>query len=230
MEYKIVNSSDSQKIIEILQPFITENKMDKIDKISKDRTNYLTVVLEDIYQPHNASAVVRTCECFGVQNMHIIENRNQYNINPNIVLGSSKWVNLNRYNEAGINNSKPCIENLKKQGYKLVATTPHKDGYDLENLPLDSKIALMFGTEKEGLSDYAMKEADMYCKVPMFGFTESLNISVTAALFIHYLTTKIHKEINHWRLNEVERTELIAHWYQNCLKNSDKILQENLKE
>ena len=224
-----MGKSEAQKIIELLEPYVTENKKNKISDISKNRMNYLTIVLEDIYQPHNASAVVRTCECFGVQNLHIIENRNQYRLNPDVVLGSSKWVNLNRYNESGINNSKPCFDSLRKQGYKLVATTPHKDGFDLEDLPIDSKIALLFGTEKEGLTDYALNEADYYCKIPMYGFTESFNISVTAALFIHYLTNKIRQEIDNYNLSKEEQLSLISEWYQKIVKNSSILVQDMLK-
>ena len=139
------------------------------------RTRYLTVVLEDIFQSQNASAVLRTCDCFGIQDVHIIENRNPYEINPDVELGSAKWLNMNRYNKSGHNTLEAFTE-LRKKGYKIIATSPHKNDLMIQDLPIEHKIALVFGSEREGLSDIALQNADAFVKIPMYGFTESFNI------------------------------------------------------
>src|SRR3569833_109672 len=146
-------------LIEYLSQFITDNKREKMDQALMSRTRYLTLAVEDIYQPHNASAVVRTCDCFGLQELHIIENKNKYKINPDVTLGSSKCVDIISHNKEE-NNTESCIMSLKKAGYKVIATTPHKNDLNLEDLPLDQKTALLFGNEVEGLSEKAIELSD----------------------------------------------------------------------
>lgn len=198
--------------------FISEHKKNKFNEVIEDRTRHLTVVLEDIFQPHNASAVLRSCDCFGVQDVHIIENRNKYNINPQIALGSAKWLNLNYHNDEK-ENTIECINKLKAQGYKIVATTPHQDDIMLQDLPLDQPIALLFGTEKEGLSDVALEHADVFMRIPMYGFTESYNISVSAALCLHSITDRLRKSDIDWQLSEQEKQTLKFEWAKKVLRN-----------
>jgi tRNA (guanosine-2'-O-)-methyltransferase len=198
--------------------FISENKQNKFNKVLEDRTRHLTVVLEDIYQPHNASAVLRSCDCFGVQDIHIIENRNKYNVNPQIAVGSAKWLNLNYHNEKK-ENTVACINELKAKGYKIVATTPHQDDVMLPDLPLDQPIALLFGTELEGLTDVALEHADEFMRIPMYGFTESYNISVSAALCLHSITDRLHKSDIDWHLSEDEKQELKFEWAKKVIRN-----------
>jgi tRNA (guanosine-2'-O-)-methyltransferase len=213
-------------LIEYLSQFITENKKQLIGKILQDRTRYLTVAIEDIYQPHNASAVVRTCDCFGIQDLHIIENRNKYTVNPDVTLGSSKWVNIIKYDTKEDNNTVRCIENLKSQDYKVFATTPHHNDIEIESLPIDTKIALIFGNEKEGLSQEAIEAADGYVKIPMYGFTESLNISVSAAICIHEIVHKLRNSKINWKLSEEEMQEIQLEWIRGIIKNADLLEQE----
>ena len=113
------------KLILYLQQFVTERRLKLFDSRLENRTRYLTVVLEDIFQPHNASAVMRSCECFGIQDLHIIENRNAYRINPDVALGSYKWLTLKRYNLPGDNTTRALVL-LKQEGYRIVAAMPHK--------------------------------------------------------------------------------------------------------
>ena len=170
------------------------------------------MVLEDIYQPHNASAVLRSCDCFGIQDVHIIENQNIYEVNPDVALGSSKWLNLIKYTEAE-NNTPAAIRSLKDKGYRIVATTPHKDDVDLQTLDLDKgPVALLFGTEMRGLTDDALAMADEYMKIPMYGFTESFNISVSAAPCLFYLSEKLRNSELPWQLTEEEKLDVQLDW------------------
>ena len=141
--------------------------MNLFDQIIEERTKYVTVALEDIFQPQNASAVLRTCDVFGIQDVHIIENENEYNVNPQVVHGASKWINLHKYNQKE-NNTLDCINKLKSNGYKVYGTTPHTEDTLIQNIPLDNKVALMFGTELTGLSDIAMENVDGFVKIPMY--------------------------------------------------------------
>ncbi|MDP4291248.1 MAG: RNA methyltransferase, partial [Bacteroidota bacterium] len=165
-----------------LETFLTEERLEKFDRIARNRTRYVTVVLEDIYQAHNASAVVRSCECFGIQDLYFIENLYEYHISPDVTMGSTKWLNVNRYNKPDTDNTTACIMDLKEKGYRIYATTPHTHDCLIQDLPLTEKTALVFGTELEGISETALKLADGFVRIPMYGFTESYNISVSAAL------------------------------------------------
>jgi tRNA (guanosine-2'-O-)-methyltransferase len=224
-----LNPTLTKDLIAYLKRFVTEERFQKFQIAIQFRTRHLTIALEDIYQPHNASAVLRTCDCFGIQNVHIIENRNKYEVNPDVALGSSKWLNLVKYNGQE-NNTITCLKQLKDNGYRVVATTPHKDGFIPETLPLEPKTALVFGTELAGLSPTALDLADDFIMIPMVGFTESLNISVSAAIFIRTLTTRLRSSGISWQLSESESDEIMLNWLKQSINKSDKIILEFFKK
>ncbi len=202
----------SKDDIAYLSTLVSENKRKLIAKVLEYRTRYLTVALEDITQPHNASAVIRSCDIFGVQDMHVIESEQAFNAINTVAKGASKWIDLYRYK-----NTKECITTLKKNGYRIVATTPHERGYTLSELPINQKIALLFGTEITGLSDESIALADDFVTIPMFGFTESFNISVSAAICLYHLITKIHASDIAWQLTSAEKETLQREWLQRIL-------------
>lgn len=153
----------------------------------KEKINHITVVIEDVYQVHNASSVIRTCAGLGLDSIHIIEKDYQFKIDSERTLHAEEHINIYYYDD-----SLSCLNLLKKQGYKIVSTTPHNDDFDLEDLPLDNKIALFFGTERKGLSSEVIENSDLFMKIPMYGFTESLNISVCTAISVNYLVRKLN--------------------------------------
>jgi len=215
-----------------LSSFFTPSKLALIEKVLSARTNYLSIVMEDIYQPHNASAVIRSCDCFGVQQVYFIENRNKYQVNPKITMGSTKWVSIQRFLPGPSDNATAtCITELRKKGYKIVATSPHQKHATPETIALDQPLAVFFGNEKEGLSNYVLEEADDYLYVPMYGFTESLNISVTAALVMKTLYERIisPEEKIYWQLSEANKNELRLDWLRKSLKKSDYIIDDYYK-
>ncbi|MFT6844380.1 MAG: tRNA (guanosine-2'-O-)-methyltransferase [Flavobacteriales bacterium] len=218
---------EKKALIEHLKQFATEERINKFDSVIQDRTKHITVALENIYQPHNASAVMRSCDCFGIQNVHVIENTNEYTISKGVALGSTKWVDIHQYNETD-DNTLACVNKLKADGYTIVATSPHANDVDLDQLPVDKPIALFFGTELTGLTPTMLDAADVFMKIPMFGFTESFNISVCAALTVHYLTTKLHKSNVAWELNEIEQTDLYLSWLKKSIKTSDALERDFL--
>ena len=204
-------------LLAFLTPFITDERKQRFEEVLAYRTRHVTVVLEDIFQPHNASAVLRSCDLRGIQDVHIVENNYQYDVNPDVVMGSNKWLNLYHYNKVDFNTPE-VFDRLHEQGYQIVATCPHRDDFTPETLPLDQPIALVFGTEKLGLSDYAVEHADKHVRIPMFGFTESYNISVSAALLIYTLTNRLHNSENiSWHLSEEEKDALRLEWTRRTL-------------
>lgn len=218
--------SEKEQLVNFLSQFITPARKELFDKIVKDRTKYITLLLENIYQPHNASAVLRTADCFGLQDIHIVENDNEYEVNPDVALGASKWLNLIRYNEKE-NNTLDAILALKKQGYRIVATTPHTNDVDLEDFDISKgKFALLFGSELPGLSKIALDNADEFVKIPMYGFTESFNISVSAAITLHHLVWKLHNSNIKWQLNNQEIQEIKLNWLRQTIKKVDLLEKE----
>jgi len=219
----------NQQLINYFNQFVSEHKKELFGRLIKHRTRYLTLVLEDIYHPHNASAVLRTCDCFGIQDVHIIENDNLYEINPDVALGSSNWLTMNRYNETN-NNTLAAINLLKKQGYRIVATTPHTNDVNLEDFDLTKgKAALFFGTEMRGVTNLVLENADEFLKIPMYGFTESFNISVSASIILHHLTYKLRNSALNWQLDEVEKQEVMLNWLKVAIRDSEAIEREFYK-
>lgn len=221
--------AEKEKLVGFFAQFITDERFKRLNDVIVNRTRHFTIVLEDIYQSQNASAVLRSCDCFGVQDVHIIENKNKYNINPDVELGSAKWLKMHKYNW-NKDNTLECIDTLKKKGYRIIATTPHYKSVPLEELSIDNKFALMFGTEIDGLSDVALQNADEFVKIPMVGFTESLNISVSAAVCMHHLNWKLRNSEIDWRLSDEETLEIKLNWLRAIISRSDVVEKEFLKK
>ena len=217
-----LSQENKEQLLQKLLEIVSDHKQELFYAIIDKRTRHLTVVVEDIFQSQNASAVLRSADCFGIQDVHIIENRNEYTLNPDVALGSSKWLNLHKYNSFE-NNTQAAFESLRKQGYQIVATTPHKDDVTLAELDISKKTALIFGTEMQGLSDYAIKHADVHMKIPMYGFTESFNISVSAALCMHHLSEKMRHSDIPWQLSSREKVEIMLSWAKSVVKSADQI-------
>lgn len=216
-----------KSIVEMLSEHVTEKRFELFKKVLNERTRYLTVVLEDIYQSQNASAVLRTCDCFGIQDVHIVENRNEFTVNPNVALGATKWLTLNHYNQ-GDNNSLDAIKKLKKKGYRVIATTPHTNDVNLEDFDLNQgKTALVFGTELTGISNEVRENADGFLKIPMYGFTESFNISVSAAIVIHHLTHQMKEQGIPYNLSKDEREELLLSWLMKSIKGGEMLVKQH---
>jgi tRNA (guanosine-2'-O-)-methyltransferase len=210
----------SKELINYLSEYITPERKELFEKVLSSRTRYLTVVLEDIYQPQNASAVLRSCDCFGIQDVHIIENQNQFKVNPNVTLGSTKWLNLHHYRKKE-QNTLDCINHLRNQGYRIVATSPHTNDTDLENFDLGKgKTALIFGTELTGISEIVENNADEFLKIPMFGFTESFNISVSAAITLHHLNLRLRQSDINYLLKDDEKNDIHLAWLRKTIKSA----------
>lgn len=201
-----------------LEGFVTPERREKFIKILGQRTNHFTVVVEDVFQLHNTSAVMRSCEVFGIQNLHVVEQRFGKSIDKEIAMGAQKWVDVNRHGSID-----EAIASVREKGYKIIATTPHRDDCTLDEFDIQSPAAIFFGTEKEGLSPEVLSQADGFLKIPMVGFTESLNISVSAAIILQNLTSRLRKSDINWKLSPQEILEKRLYWMKMSIKDIQAI-------
>ncbi len=221
----------------ILRRFVTPQRLARMEGVLAQRTRYITVAVEDLFQPHNGSAVLRSCDAFGVQDVHIVENRNPWRVNPGVELGTAQWLSINRYRNPRIEpegspvvgpveQTELCLTELRRRGYRIVATTPHREGNSPHRIDLEGgPMALLFGTEKEGLTETALAAADEYLAIPMVGFVESLNISVSAAVTLHTLSARLRESTLPWGLSEGEQQELFTAWLRRDVKHAEEILK-----
>lgn len=211
---------DDEPLLSYLEDFITPERKARFIEVLEQRTKFVTVAIEDVFQLHNTSAVIRSCEVFGIQEAHVIENRFGKRLDKNIAMGAQQWVDVHRYE-----NPNDCIQNLRDQGYKIVATTPRENACAIEDFELTKKTALFFGTEKEGLSEKVIQQADSYLRIPMFGFTDSLNISVSAAILLQLLSSRLRKTDLPWQLTETEKLDKKLDWTKKSIHSIDAILK-----
>jgi tRNA (guanosine-2'-O-)-methyltransferase len=213
------------KYLDYLENILTENRKKRFAKVLSNRTNHFTVAVEDVFQLHNTSAVMRSCEVFGIQELHVIEQRFSKRIDKQIAMGAQKWVDIHKYNTVN-----ECVTNLKNKGYQIIATTPHENDCLLDDFDFSKPAALFFGTEKEGLSPEILTQADGFLKIPMVGFTESLNISVSAAIILQNLTSRLKKSDIKWQLSENELLEKRLQWAKNTIKDIKRIEERYYQE
>jgi tRNA (guanosine-2'-O-)-methyltransferase len=204
--------------LNFLENILTDNRKENFLRVLKTRTKHFTIAVEDVFQMHNASAVMRSCEVFGIQELHVIEERYGKRIDKEIAMGAQKWVDISTYDS--VTN---CIDNLKNKGYQIIATTPHEDDCLLEDFDISKPSALFFGTERDGLSEEILRRADGFLKIPMVGFTESLNISVSAAIIIQNLTNRLRNSDVAWQLTEGEILEKRLDWAKKSIKDIKRI-------
>ena len=208
------------QLLKYLEDFISPERKERFENILEERTKYITVAIEDVFQLHNTSAVIRSCEVFGIQEAHVVEGRFGKRLDKNIAMGAEQWVDIKRYAS-----TESCIDQLRNEGYRIIATTPHDDSSLLRDFKLKKKTALFFGTEKDGLSAEVLNKADGFLKIPMIGFTESLNISVSAAIILQHLRAQLNESEIQWHLTEEEKSEKLLDWTKKSIKSIDDILK-----
>ena len=216
--------STDEKVLAAFYEIISESKQEMYDRIAADRTRYITVALETVMKEHNASAILRTCDCFGVQELHAIEKGQAYEIRREIARGAGRWVDLHTYSSE-TNPSVECLAELKNKGYKIVATSPHAK-HDINTLPIDQPIALVFGTEREGISPEAEAFADELIRIPMYGFIESFNISVSVAIALNIFRTRLEQSDISWKLSHEEQVQLKIQWCTKIIRDGEVVENE----
>ncbi len=210
-----------------LEGFVTEKRKARLKQVLAERTGHMRIVLENVFQAHNTSAVLRSCDCFGIQHIHFIENNNHLKISEDVALGSSNWLSIHRHNQFQ-NNTIEALQSLKNQGYKIFATSPHKNDFALHELPVENKFALVFGTELEGISNDVAQTADAFVRIPMHGFTESFNISVSAAICMYELSRRVRENVQDYYLSEKEKSQVYFDWLKNTVQKSEALIENFL--
>lgn len=205
-------------LLEYLEGFLTDSRKEKFLKILESRTNHFTIAMEDVFQLHNTSAVMRSCEVFGIQELNVVEQKFGKRIDTEIAMGAQKWVDVNRFSSI-----QSCIDATKEKGYQIIATTPHNDSCMLHEFDITKRSAIFFGTERDGLSQEVIDQADGYLKIPMVGFTESLNISVSAAIIIQDITNRLRQSEVNWQLTPDEILQKRLTWARNSIKDIKRI-------
>ncbi len=210
--------------IDYLSQFMLPERLESLKKVLCYRTKYVTLCLENIFHTQNASAIVRSSEAFGLQELHAVEELCEFTPNVNIVRGSDKWIDIHRYQ--GGDGSREAVAKLKSEGYRIVATSPHTSGKRADSIDLESgKLAIFLGTEKQGVSDYVLECADEHISIDMFGFVESLNVSVCGAIIVNTLISRLHASDIDWRLSSEEQLILLNKWVKKSVKDSENILK-----
>lgn len=212
-------------LLTYLEGYLTEERKQLFLEVLQKRTKHITVAVEDVYQLHNTSAIIRSCDVFGIQDLHVIEDRFGKRLDKNIAMGAEQWVDVYRYQTTA-----DCISKLKDDGYQIIATTPHNDSMFLHDFFPENKSAIFFGTEKEGLSEEVMQQADGFLKIPMVGFSESLNVSVSAAIIIQQLAQKVRASDLDWQLSDIEVLEKRLDWTKKSIKDVQGIIKRYLSE
>ena len=210
--------------IELLSRHLTPQRLEKIMRVSADRTRYVTVVLENIFYTQNFSAVTRTCECLGIQDLYQIGTATQGRLNSDVAKGASCWTDIHRMTKLPI---AEAVSQLKAAGYRIVAAMPAPGASSLYDLDLSKgKIAVAMGNETDGTGEEIKNLADEFITIPMYGFTESFNVSVSAAIILSELMNRLRRSDIDWRLPPDELDELRYRWIRRCIKQGDKIEAE----
>ncbi len=223
MDFKGMKTIEEQ--VKYLREFVVDDKNALFERLIQERTDYVTIVMEDLYQSHNQSAVMRSADCYGIQNVHLIENRNRYDSTSTVSQGAREWLTIHRHRKSG-NNTPEALAELKSAGYRIIATTPHTNDVLVDELDLaKGKMAFILGTELTGVSDTVFEQADEFVKVPMYGFTESLNVSVCGAIIMYSVMQRLRRSGIDWHLTDKRKSEVVFQWYKNAIKASDEILE-----
>ena len=207
--------------IDYLSSFLLESRIDTLTRALNMRTEYITVMTENMFHAQNASAIVRHCEAFGVQNIHTVEELCPFLPTLNIALGTDKWIDINRHATTA-----DAVKSLREQGYRIIATTPHHKSCTPETFDVKKgKFALVFGTEKTGVSKEILEEADEYLQIPMCGMVDSLNVSASAAILIYMLSQRMRLECEDWHLSEEKYARTLYDWYRFAVRDSEALLE-----
>lgn len=213
--------------IEYLSGFVLPERLERLESRLEDRTRYAVMCLEDIFYPHNASAVIRSAEAFGLQEMHAVESLTKFKPSSHIVRGTDQWIELGHWQS-----SEELVMSLKGRGYRIVITSPREGGYTPETFPVEQgPFALFMGTEKTGISSWLTDQADDAIYIPMCGFAESLNISVSAAIILQRLTERIRQNPTiEWQLGHHEKQTILLEWLMRSVRDSQRILDNKFNQ
>ena len=207
--------------LDYMSQFLTDERREVLRRTVSQRTHYLRILTENTFHPQNASAIMRHCDAFGIQQIHTVEDRCKFDPSVNIVRGTQKWVDVEHHASTA-----EALAALKAEGYRIVATTPHRCSATPETFDVTKgKFALVFGTEHAGLSEEVVAAADDFLMIPMCGMVESLNVSASAAILIYMLSERVRQSVDGWQLTDSESLKLLTRWTISSVKDFEGILR-----
>ncbi len=213
----------------LLEPLLTRERTMRLGTVASMRTRWITIVLDDLYHPHNLSAIIRSAEAFGIQDIHVIQVTNFFKPSPGISLGAQQWINIIRHGSI-----EDCVSHLRDKEYLILGADPPHDGraddegaLAIEDLPLNNKVALAFGRERDGLHSELRDSCDRLFHIPMVGFTDSFNVSVSVGICLYELRKRLGKlEPEIWTMSRAEQMDLIDDWAVKSVRNGQRVLDE----
>lgn len=226
-----LSAEQRQALLAHMDTFLTDARRDRLTSVLDNRTTHFCVAMEDLYYERNSGAIIRTADGYGIQNIHVIEPANSFKAKVTNIIskGAEKWVNKTQHDNLE-NGPMGCINHLREQGYQIVATSPHVNGHTIHNFDISKKSAFFLGAEKTGISKQVMDAADDYISMPIYGFTESYNVSVANAILLHELTNRLRKSDIDWHLSEKERATIMLDWTMKSVVSSHHIALQFMEE
>ena len=214
-----------QETFDFLKQFLTDERLSKIEHFSKESSDFVLPVMEDVYQFRNAAAIVRSVEACAFHHVVALEEENVFNPNLKVTKGAETWVQVEK-----MPNNLDSLKEIKNRGYKILAVSPEKNATMLPDYEIKEPIALVFGPELEGVSDEVLDFADETLAIPMYGFTKSFNVSVAAAICMYELKQKLMKSGIDYKLSEEKLLEMKIRWTVNSIRSGEELLERFLKE
>jgi tRNA (guanosine-2'-O-)-methyltransferase len=193
---------------DLLGERLTPARRERLLAAASHRTRHIRLVIQDIHDPHNVSACIRSADAFGVQDVDVVTMKEKFKPST-VARGVAHWMTISRYYDVPT-----CVADLRSKGYRIAAGVPRPDAKSLYDLPLDQKIAVVFGNEHAGIAPEWLAAVDTPFTIPMFGLVESLNISVSAAVTLAHMTHAAREALTpaRYRLADAERRALLNEW------------------
>ena len=212
-----------QETFDYLKQFLTDVRLSKIEHFSQESSDFVLPVMEDVYQFRNAAAIVRSVEACGFHHVVALEEENVFNPNLKVTKGAETWVKVEK-----MPNNLDSLKEIKNRSYKILAVSPENNATMLPDYEVKEPIALVFGTELEGVSDEILEFADETLAIPMYGFTKSFNVSVAAAICMYELKQKLMKSGIDYKLSEEKLLEMKIRWTVNSIRSGEELLERFL--
>lgn len=199
---------------------ISTNRLSRLQQTVSNRLTGLTIVAEGTHLRHNLSAIIRTAESFGVSKVHLISSERQKT--SGAAKGGERWVDLSVHK-----NTKQCFDLLKKDGFTILVADLQDDSFTPETAPIDGPLAIVMGTELVGVSQEAKELADGTIMIPMYGLTQSLNVSVASACVLQRISTRM-REAGVGAMSDTEQQQLLTRWLDR--ESTERVQRQNRRQ